>query len=289
MGSVKQRGQALVFMAGGMILLFAVMGLLIDSGRAALDKREMQNAADAAALAGSTYLMNNGPTNNAFATSKAAAIANGWPTKGTITVCPVDATGTDQPGCAYTIATTGVHVTLVEAQVAYFLPVFGIKSYKVGAQAVAQFRISGTANVFPMAILEGSCAQVGATCTVTIPQGNVPLETVAQLYDCGGGTPIWSGNTVPVTIFDPTTPIYSCSKSQDATPGGPYTVGVYASTSPVGGPCASGHDVVGCITVVRFISITITAYNSKDKLATFTVVAKLSPVQAGVAQEKITK
>jgi hypothetical protein len=52
----KERGQALVIMVFAILALLTVAGLAIDGGMAFLDRRRMQNAADAAALAGTRKL-----------------------------------------------------------------------------------------------------------------------------------------------------------------------------------------------------------------------------------------
>src|SRR5260370_28403475 len=46
-----QEGQAIVLIALLLLVLFAMLGLAIDSGRAYVDKRDLQTAVDAAALA----------------------------------------------------------------------------------------------------------------------------------------------------------------------------------------------------------------------------------------------
>ncbi|MDY7077962.1 MAG: TadE/TadG family type IV pilus assembly protein [Chloroflexota bacterium] len=51
-----ERGQVLVIMVFGMIVLLVVAGLAIDGGTAILERRRMQNAADAGALAGTRQL-----------------------------------------------------------------------------------------------------------------------------------------------------------------------------------------------------------------------------------------
>ena len=54
----KQRGQAIVLVALMILVLFGFVGLAIDSGRAYLDRRHLQAAADAAALAAAYRYMN---------------------------------------------------------------------------------------------------------------------------------------------------------------------------------------------------------------------------------------
>src|SRR5260370_15478994 len=55
-----QEGQAIVLIALLMLVLFAMLGLAIDSGRAYVDKRDLQTAVDAAALAAGDWYENFG-------------------------------------------------------------------------------------------------------------------------------------------------------------------------------------------------------------------------------------
>ncbi|MGD8968603.1 MAG: pilus assembly protein TadG-related protein [Anaerolineae bacterium] len=51
-----QRGQALVIVVAAMVVLLVAVGLAVDGGTVLLERRRMQNAADAAALAGTRVL-----------------------------------------------------------------------------------------------------------------------------------------------------------------------------------------------------------------------------------------
>src|SRR5216683_7306217 len=53
-----QEGQAIVLIALLMLVLFAMLGLAIDSGRAYVDRRDLQAAVDAAALAAGDWYEN---------------------------------------------------------------------------------------------------------------------------------------------------------------------------------------------------------------------------------------
>jgi hypothetical protein len=52
----RERGQVLVLMAGGMVAIFLIVALVYDVGQNLLDRRNQQNSADAAALAGARFL-----------------------------------------------------------------------------------------------------------------------------------------------------------------------------------------------------------------------------------------
>src|ERR1700737_5294392 len=53
----KQSGQAVVLVAVAVLALTALLALALDGGGIYLDRRQMQNAADSAALAGAELLM----------------------------------------------------------------------------------------------------------------------------------------------------------------------------------------------------------------------------------------
>jgi Flp pilus assembly protein TadG len=54
----RQKGQAIVLVGLLILLLFAMLGLAIDSGRAYVDRRDQQTAVDAAALAAGDWYEN---------------------------------------------------------------------------------------------------------------------------------------------------------------------------------------------------------------------------------------
>ena len=71
----SRKGQALVIVAFGIIALLGAAGLAVDVGSWYLTGQKLQNAADAAALAGATALP--GSTSNATSTAVAVAAKNG--------------------------------------------------------------------------------------------------------------------------------------------------------------------------------------------------------------------
>ena len=73
-GRENSPGQVLVLFALGITVLFAAAGLAFDVGRFYSERRFLQNAADAAALAGARYV-NDSAT---FHGTCAAAGGNAW-------------------------------------------------------------------------------------------------------------------------------------------------------------------------------------------------------------------
>jgi len=74
--SPNERGQILVLFAGGLIVLFIIAALAFDVGMVLVERRDEQNAADAAALAGARYVKDD-PTAARAAASR-YALLNGY-------------------------------------------------------------------------------------------------------------------------------------------------------------------------------------------------------------------
>jgi len=74
----RERGQILVIFALALVALLAMVGLVLDGGSAFAQRRDQQNAADLAALAGANdYLLNSNAT-AAYARARAVASLNGY-------------------------------------------------------------------------------------------------------------------------------------------------------------------------------------------------------------------
>jgi Flp pilus assembly protein TadG len=93
----KQSGQAVVLVAIAVLALTAILALALDGGSIYLDKRQLQNAADSAALAGAERLMTVPPS---YAGMHNQAVANllqnlpGTTRAGTVcsSTCPIQKT-----------------------------------------------------------------------------------------------------------------------------------------------------------------------------------------------------
>ncbi len=72
----RERGQILVLFAGGLVLLLLVAALAFDVGMMLVERRDQQNAADAAALAGARYVLVNEA--DARDAARRLAIENGF-------------------------------------------------------------------------------------------------------------------------------------------------------------------------------------------------------------------
>ena len=75
MGKRGQQGQAIVLLALMMLVLVGMVGLGLDSGRAYVDRRELQDAVDAAALAAADTYQANGGYGTAWSLGEQAALS----------------------------------------------------------------------------------------------------------------------------------------------------------------------------------------------------------------------
>lgn len=74
----RERGQILFIFALALVAIVAMTGLVLDGGSTFVQRRDMQNAADAAAMAGAYDYANNGSVTSAITAAKAVAVANGY-------------------------------------------------------------------------------------------------------------------------------------------------------------------------------------------------------------------
>lgn len=71
-----ERGQVVVLFAGGLLALLVIAALAFDVGMVLVERRDQQNAADSAALAGARFVLTDEPT--AIAAARQLAIDNGF-------------------------------------------------------------------------------------------------------------------------------------------------------------------------------------------------------------------
>ncbi len=200
----SERGQSIIIIAVLMVGLIAMLGLIFDGGNAYFQRRRMQNASDAAALAGGRQLaLANGVGNN----SRAAVVAiqsainnyilsNGGDTSALKTNFVDKDSNPINGGIgigAFAIIpnnATGVSVTISTPFPTFFLSVLNIDSGTAGAHTTVQTGApSAQAQVFPTAIATG-----------TLVAGN-PVDGVhCQFNDVTGNNPpcvLWADTFAP--------------------------------------------------------------------------------------------
>jgi len=179
------RGQVLVIFALtlGVLILFAA--LAFDVGLMLVQRRDQQNAADAASLAGSYFL----PTNAAKARSSARAIAtaNGYTQGGNVTVTvnipPTSGPRTGQVGA--------IEVVIGDNRPSVFGGIIGVAGWDIGARAVAVNQ-DGVGGSFAMLALEPSAcdALLVSGNGAVVANGNIQVNstcTTGAMRRQGGG------------------------------------------------------------------------------------------------------
>ncbi len=169
METKSERGQAMILVAIAMVALLAMVGLALDGGKLHSNRRQMQNASDAAALAGAqvlldgackggaadgdvvtaivAYTLQNGV---AVDTTQPAKNINAWYVNASEQRLAVVGSGSIPSG------TRGVEVTVMFTETTSFMKIVGQSEMSAAGNAVAMIgpvtQISGGSNVIPIAV-----------------------------------------------------------------------------------------------------------------------------------------
>jgi hypothetical protein len=201
----EQRGQIIVLFAGALVTLFIVAALAFDVGAMVLERRDQQNAADAAALAGARYA-----PSSATGTTDCASISGGapLPTSPLATAwaaCHValeNQSGDDETVLVHVPPLHGVYrgfPDFVEVQIqstrsSVFGGIIGKAAWPVGVTAVAANQ-RGVAYSFGMLALNATqCKAILVSGTGTVNSAaNVQANSTGE--DCGDGSNIGFSRT----------------------------------------------------------------------------------------------
>ena len=196
----RERGSVLAMSALGMLTFLLATGMAVDLGHFYLVKSELQNAADAAALAGASAL-NSGPTGIMRARDRATAAMNSYEFNKTgLTIPPsnvtfavnlggpyVDAATAALPSTAQKIRFVRVQTPQTPIQVFFAAPVLGSKK-DLAAEATAGMSvpITSVCDFLPVSVIDyGSPIKPGDTYTFRadtgggISPGNYQILAVA--------------------------------------------------------------------------------------------------------------
>lgn len=173
--------------------LLGFVGLATDVGALLNDKRQLQTAADAAAIAGALQLNNmsgttdvNDPANIVTKAALSASAANGFSfTDGSNGVTVTVNDPPVWPGSNYQ-AKGYVEVTVSKTESTIFMSVFGYPSVTVAARAVASNHAPGNGCIYGL----------GATGTDLSVQGNVNI----QALDCSFNLASDGSADSPITV-----------------------------------------------------------------------------------------
>ena len=134
-GADRERGQILVIFALGLVVMIGMVGLVLDGGSAFAQRRDEQNAADLAALAGANaYLNTAGNVATRASAAQAAAIAsaasNGYVNGVNGVVVSTPEITLEQSGASVSLNITKTHVNS-------FARVLGATEWDVSVTATA--------------------------------------------------------------------------------------------------------------------------------------------------------
>jgi Flp pilus assembly protein TadG len=191
---VQQRGQAIVLIVLVIVVMFGLLGLAVDGGRAYLDRRQLQASVDAAALAAAYKYMNT----NDYAQSEQAA-TNQYANNERLYMIPTcSGYGTPLVSCVFgdstnqvltltvvnrsiagvTFTATGVHQIPVA-----IMQVLGSRAVAIGATATALARKVGTNGAAIQTLAPSGCGgNAGSSLTF---QGNSTTIVTGDVWSNG--------------------------------------------------------------------------------------------------------
>lgn len=198
----REGGQILFIFALALVAIVAMTGLVLDGGSTFVQRRDMQNAADAAAMAGAYDYANNGLVASAVLAAQTVAVANGY-THGVGGVS-VDVSVVSGGGGA-----TDVTVGISKPHRNSFAGIVGMASWGVSTTATAETGLPNSAvGALPIIFNEGDFpGALGPNVTTTFTEpgsGNadVPLEGQFNwtVFCTANGNPC-NGNTNTVNGY----------------------------------------------------------------------------------------
>jgi Flp pilus assembly protein TadG len=194
------RGVTMVFVAVSMLALLAVAGLVVDGGNAYAARRQMQNAADAGALAGANALQEykestsgdfggtipDKPTNSIWLAARGAAVGNNAEQSNFTCVLVLydTATGSENgaqacPQNTETIPSNafGVRVTTERSEGTFFMRALGTSSYTARSGAAANLQRASVGNA-PFLVCANAPGHSPASPLLLIPGGDITQATI---------------------------------------------------------------------------------------------------------------
>ena len=129
----KSRGQMMVLVGAGLAVMIAMAGVVVDVGMLYVTRRQMQTAADAAAVAGANALHGSSTVSAGYATAAKDAAGNNGFSDGVNSVSVTAA----QIGCPGAAGQQCVQANVSQPVPVYFLRALGYTTMNVATTAVA--------------------------------------------------------------------------------------------------------------------------------------------------------
>lgn len=167
----SSRGQIMVLYAGAIVALVGVLSLCADVAVMYVNWQQLQKTADAAAIAGASYLTE---TANTFGGTPGAGCSGDDAQKAACTYAVNNGLAASQLNPAIAETATTVQVSTQNANVPYlFAKVLGMNAYTIGATAIASI---GPPNTVPSGLFP-----VGLECKSPCNLGNLDPGQSVQL------------------------------------------------------------------------------------------------------------
>jgi hypothetical protein len=195
-----ERGQVLVLFAGALVVLFLIAALAFDVGMTFLERRDEQNAADAAALGGARYVLTSanfhgscaGAAGNAAATAACeVALANDYDNADAnenvlVDIPPIDGVYRGFPGF--------IEVRVDATRPSIFAGVMGRRDWQVAVKSVAANQPGVNYPFGMLALSPDACKAILISGTgIVNADSNVQSNSNGSL--CGGGGTIGLSRT----------------------------------------------------------------------------------------------
>jgi Flp pilus assembly protein TadG len=238
----NERGQILVIVAGGIITLLLLAGLVLDGGVAFLNQRDGQNAADTASMAGARLIAEHYTdatvtytAGDIYAGVNATVVANGCGVSGTPCVWDADFVNTSyasigdvtNSGAGIPAGAVGVRVNVNRQPGTFLARLAQIESWDISTHAIA-------VGVQP------ASAPPGQLLPIALKQNTGDPYVPGQVYDLTDGKDIpggfgyisWDGSNDPNSLADsictPDNPSFAMPTTFPGDPGKSNSSGVRA-------------------------------------------------------------
>lgn len=171
-----EAGQAIVVVALALVVILAILGLAVDMGYLRYTKRQLQTAADAAAMAGAGELSYGDVTSAAQADSAANGFTNGS-NGATVTVNNPPLSGQHIGDSHY------VETIVAKTTPTFFAKAFGVKTVTLQARAVAHLG-SGNNCIFALDPSASGALSVDAFASISSQCGIVVESASSSALSC---------------------------------------------------------------------------------------------------------
>jgi hypothetical protein len=197
----REDGQVLVLFAGGLVALLVIAALAFDAGMMLVERRDEQNAADAAALAGARHVLTDPVA--ADAAARDIALANGYDDAASdeavyVYIPPIHGEYAGYPGF--------IEVQIEATRPSIFGGIIGKAAWPVGAYAVATNAQNLTFPFSMLALNETACKAIQVSGGGVI-EAYANIQSNSDGSDCAGdpvGFSRTGGSTINVYADDAT-------------------------------------------------------------------------------------